>query len=301
MTSASKDRLNLRAQALAYARRGWPVFPIAPREKTPLTTNGFKDAVPRDGIAGRQAEDVINAWWAWQPEANIGLATGHSFDVLDLDGPEGYTTFLTYLHEHDAEGYIHAGPVSLTGKGYHLLIQPTGSGNRANLAGSTIDYRGLGGYIVAPPSLHPLGHRYRWDETRGRDENATLPEAPAWLTGLLGEEGDRAAKAAYRGIKRNFGPAELRQTIVTASGKIAMGRPSILLVVRHLNLYTVRQGTHWFARCPFHKGYDAAQLHEGTPSMQLDEGKNNFYCHNCRAYGDSIDLQNRQDINGQSF
>lgn len=292
MTSASKDRLDLRAQALAYARRGWPVFPLAPKAKTPLTKDGFKSATTD--------RDTVLAFWSQWPEANVGLATGHGFDVLDLDGPEGHTAFLAYLREHEAEGYVHAGPVSLTGKGFHLLFAPTGSGNRAGLAGAPIDFRGLGGYIVAPPSLHPLGHRYRWDDARRRNEATALPEAPAWLTALLGDEGERLAAAA-RAVEKHYGPPELTALRATKSGSVTLGRPDILLVAQALNLYTAKQGVNIFARCPFHKGYEVAQVHEGSPSMQLDTRKNNFYCHSCGAYGDSIDLQARRNINGQTF
>ena len=31
-------------QALAYARRGWPVFPCLPGQKVPATRHGFRDA-----------------------------------------------------------------------------------------------------------------------------------------------------------------------------------------------------------------------------------------------------------------
>src|ERR1700731_4411538 len=73
--------------ALQYAARGWFIFPLAPRSKLPLISKksggkGFHDATT----------DLkqIEAWWAREPLANIGIATGASgLVVLDADGPEG--------------------------------------------------------------------------------------------------------------------------------------------------------------------------------------------------------------------
>src|SRR4051812_5364940 len=69
---------NLLAAALYYATRwAWPVFPLRPGDKRPLTEHGFKDA-SRD-------PDRIRAWWKATPQANIGVPTGLAFDVLDVD------------------------------------------------------------------------------------------------------------------------------------------------------------------------------------------------------------------------
>ena len=42
-------------QALAYARRGWPVFPCLPGQKIPATRHGFRDATTD--------EQQITAWF----------------------------------------------------------------------------------------------------------------------------------------------------------------------------------------------------------------------------------------------
>src|SRR3954447_22191634 len=68
--------------ALAYAARGWPVFPLRPGEKVPLIAkaaggNGCHDATCD--------EAQIREWWGRRPAANIGLAAGAAFWVLDVD------------------------------------------------------------------------------------------------------------------------------------------------------------------------------------------------------------------------
>jgi hypothetical protein len=45
--------------------------------------------------------------------------------------------------------------------GRHLYVAPSGDGNAANFRPG-LDYRGAGGYVVAPPSIGPNGKRYDW-------------------------------------------------------------------------------------------------------------------------------------------
>ena len=74
--------------ALAYAARGWPVFPLKPGQKVPLIAK-------RDGGSGVYDATIdpeqIKAWWTRTPDANIGLACGSYFWVLDVDYA-GWTT-----------------------------------------------------------------------------------------------------------------------------------------------------------------------------------------------------------------
>lgn len=288
MTSAS-SRTDLRACALAYARRGWPVFPLKPKDKTPLTNDGFKSAVPREGVTIQQAHDLVLAWWSQWPDANIGIATGIAFDVLDIDGSEGRQALHEYLRSKDAAFYKHPGPVSRTGKGAHLLFTPTGFGNRAKLLGAPLDFRGLGGYIVAPPSVHPLGHRYCWDE--GRTETAPLPEATAWLIDLVGS--DPAKGTERKGlIFRENNPDPIPTETLVGIGKIVATRPDIIEVATKLDLSPIVRTSYALVRCPFHD--------DSTPSMVLYPN-NTFHCFGCQANGDSYDLQRRQDMHGRNF
>lgn len=142
----------LRRYAMHYARMGWPVFPLRPNAKTPASAHGFKDAIT----------DVaeIDKFWVNHPNYNIGLATGHLFDVIDIDPPAGVPSFLQLLADKLLPE-IHGIAVTASG-GMHLYIEPTSRGNSAGILPG-IDYRGLGGYTVAPPStLGPRGRSWSW-------------------------------------------------------------------------------------------------------------------------------------------
>lgn len=136
--------------ALRYASWGWLVFPLMPHSKTPATRRGL--------YAATTDHDQIRAWWTRKPDCNIGLPAGHQFDVIDIDLPHGLNAYLelatTNLQAH--------GQVATASGGIHLYTLPTG---HKNTVGKTtgIDYRGLGGYVVAPPStLGPRGRSWSW-------------------------------------------------------------------------------------------------------------------------------------------
>lgn len=130
-----------RKAALYYAALGVPVFPCREGLKQPAIAGGFKNATTN--------LDQIQKWWTQNPNYNIGIPTGIMFDVIDLDNP------LTGWGEIAAD--IQAGKISpfhvvYTPRGYHFYIPPAGRGNSTN-AQLGIDYRGSGGYVLAPPSI----------------------------------------------------------------------------------------------------------------------------------------------------
>lgn len=152
----------LASSALWYASIGVPVFPIQPGGKRPYPgSHGCKDATTDPA--------QVTAWWTANPDANIGIATGHGLDVIDIDGPPGYLS-LADLRERGLIPPVLARAGTPRG-GAHLYIASTGDGNTAGLLPG-IDVRGVGGYVVAPPSLGPNGRHYAW----------TTPLDPAVLT-----------------------------------------------------------------------------------------------------------------------
>lgn len=151
--------------ALMYAGLGFAVFPLRPRDKRPATENGFKAATTdRQRIAG---------WWDKYPDCNIGIATGQvsgGLVVVDLDidedkGINGYETLKRWQKEH---GELPDTWQSITGRGgYHLFFKDSAKNKSRTSLYEGIDIRADGGYIVAPPSIHPNGNRYEWEQGPG--------------------------------------------------------------------------------------------------------------------------------------
>ena len=72
-----------------------------------------------------------------------------------------------------------------TARGWHLWFASSGLPTRAGVI-EGVDVRGKGGYVVAPPSVHPTGATYRLvDPANGkvldRLPSGSLTPAPAWL------------------------------------------------------------------------------------------------------------------------
>lgn len=183
---------SLHETALRYANaRRWSVFPLAPRTKIPLIGE-------RDGGHGclDATADLyeITLWWRHQPNANIGIATGPASGifVLDVDvkvpkgggipGPQA----LKELERRFGEL-----PATLTagtgGGGEHRYFRwPEGYDlrNRATIkidgVRTSLDSRAQGGYVAAPPSIHPDGGVYRWI-----GDAVDPADAPTWLLDLL--------------------------------------------------------------------------------------------------------------------
>ena len=140
-------------QALAYASRGWPVFPCMSGRKIPLTRHGFRDATTD--------ERRITAWFGHRPDWNLAIATGAPGpDVLDVDqhGPagNGYTAFARLTKAGLMNGA--AAYVRTPSGGLHAYFRGSDQRN-GHLPAHHLDFRSRGGYILAPPS-HVDGKPY---------------------------------------------------------------------------------------------------------------------------------------------
>lgn len=177
--------------ALAYAARGWAVFPLhgivdgrcscqrdcSSPGKHPLVRRGLHDATTD--------HRAIKGWWTRWPFANIGIATGAAsgLAVIDVDGPEGEASVARLGNL----GFrLSPTLIAVTGNGRHLYFTCDRKlRNKARgLPGINEDHPGIdvranGGYVVAPPSAHANGQTYRWV-----DSHTDLAPLPSWIKAL---------------------------------------------------------------------------------------------------------------------
>ncbi len=184
--------------AIAAARRGWSVFPLRTRAKTPV--RGFTDWERH----ATRSEDAITAHWGGNPAHNLAVATGPSgLVVVDLDTPKdgqtpppewerpGITTgadVLAALAEEHADGdssWLETFTVLTRRGGVHLYYaSPSNAAYRNTAArlGWLVDTRATGGYVVGPGSYVA--------DSDGRGpytvaNAAPVAPLPTWLATLL--------------------------------------------------------------------------------------------------------------------
>jgi Bifunctional DNA primase/polymerase, N-terminal len=121
------------------------VFPCKPGRKEPNTVHGFKDATTDP--------ERIRSWWSRHPDDNVAIATGAPApDVVDVDvkaDGNGYQALERLRRAGLLVGAI--GIVRTPSGGAHIYYPGTENPCRA-LRRHHLDFRGRGGYVVAPPS-----------------------------------------------------------------------------------------------------------------------------------------------------
>jgi hypothetical protein len=151
---AQMENTNLTA-ALWYAEKmNFSVIPILPGDKRPLIK--WEEFQKR-----RATRAEIISWWSRNPDANVGIVTGSISDiaVVDIDTDEGKEAILEYIPDSVIT------PTLKTPKGgNHLYFRYPKDLEIRNNARTIpgCDFRGEGGYVVAPPSKNGNGNSYEW-------------------------------------------------------------------------------------------------------------------------------------------
>jgi hypothetical protein len=171
------DKKSFFDNAVYYSDFGWRVFPLRPKDKKPM--------IKRWQVKATTNFDIINTWWHRWEDANIGIATGSESGivVIDIDTEKGGDWSLAELVQD--YGSIPDAPEVITGSGgKHIYMRSPQEKirNSAGRLGIGLDIRGNGGYVCAPPSIHPNSNKYIWKILPDKIE---LPPFPEWMIDLL--------------------------------------------------------------------------------------------------------------------
>jgi hypothetical protein len=166
--------------ALAYARRGWSVIPIAGWGDKPKR---FDSSKTEDGQWKRYQHEIadektIRKWFS-DPRTNIGLVCGKvsGLFVVDIDTAEGIE------HAQRLGIDLKGDNVVKTAKGYHVYYNGNDVPNTVR-AIPGIDTRGEGGYVVAPGSTTPDGKAYVWVN---KTAPTRVPDVPRAVVSALSD------------------------------------------------------------------------------------------------------------------
>jgi hypothetical protein len=140
---------------------------------------GKQPACERGCLAATVDESTIRHWWQSQPRYNIGVACGllSGIFVVDVDSHEAEARLAKLEAEH---GKLPPTVEVITIRGRHLYFRyPSQHAvrNTTSRIAPGIDSRGQGGYVLAPPSIHPSGRAYAWSV----DSANAFAAAPQWL------------------------------------------------------------------------------------------------------------------------
>ena len=170
--------------AITLARKGLAVFPCKPRDKRPATSHGVLDAT--SDLA------TIRRWWQQEPDFNIAIATGEPSGVfvVDIDGLDAEAELRRLEAEQEP---LPQTVEAITARGRHIYFKMPDATvrNSAGRIAPGIDVRATGGYVLAPPSIHPTGRPYCWSV----DTAATFAAAPEWLLAKIAAPAPAAGKA----------------------------------------------------------------------------------------------------------
>lgn len=145
MTPSANDYYKAAQRLIKAGQPVFPCFSTGPKAKRPMVKNGFKDAT--------LDKAQVKRWWSHYGDAALGIPTGVIYDVLDVD-TKGSADGRIHLPRLNNLGLLNGCQfvTKTPSGGWHLYFKAApGLTNKAN-ATLGLDVRGLGGYVLAPPS-----------------------------------------------------------------------------------------------------------------------------------------------------
>lgn len=181
--------MDVRSELARITGLGYSVFPIVRKAKKPLTTNGLTDATTD--------MDVVDRWIKIHGDCNWAVAIPPEAIVVDVDTLDGGDANLWPRDQEMAASLMDCGAITITPKkGRHHWFGQNVPGVWRNTAGKLapkVDTRGVGGYVLIPPSGTRSGDYFWLDGMELSCRPEDLPKPPEWLQKILDSNPGRVA------------------------------------------------------------------------------------------------------------
>lgn len=253
--------------AESWLNNGIAVIPVAYRDKRPTLSSWreFQERLP--------TLDEIRRWFASRL-TNMALVTGwRGLAVLDFDNRDMYALWREWARQ-DAPAARFSYTVQ-TNRGVHVYLfidEPT-----PTMKAGCIDIKAGGGYVLAPPSIHPSGRPYR-----------LLSDGPILRVGTLAA----VLPPALLALAQPVNPPRPPRPVLSDDPYVAALHPARVpdgelteRLARHdiLSLFpdARRRSGRWVARCPLHD--------DRHPSVTIDRDGRRARCWAGCLWGDYAD------------
>lgn len=158
--------------AFDYLDRGLSVIALSgkmPNGK--VHKHGLHSAFTPDRRYVPETEVSVEGGMLASETTGVGILTGPVYYVVDIDGEEGAQAWKALAGDR----FMPDRWVAKTGRGLHLWVADIEPWPTTKL-GEKLDFKGVGGYVAAPPSMHPDGHRYEWLLPPGDEPPLEMPD-----------------------------------------------------------------------------------------------------------------------------
>jgi hypothetical protein len=168
--SAKPDHDKILQMALLYDHMGLSCFPVPRKSKVPAKGFSWTEFRRR-----RPNRDELTKWFS-DGDMNIAIVTGDVSErlaVRDFDETESFDRWKD--HHRDFAKRL---PTVKTARGYHVYARGQADGT---VKFSDGEFR-YNTYVLAPPSTHPTGIVYTWEQLIGDDIPTVDPVEAGLLT-----------------------------------------------------------------------------------------------------------------------
>lgn len=191
--SASEDQGALMI-AQKYLSCGWSIVPqLADKKKPAVKWKQYQTKRP--------TASEVESWWQKYPDAGVALIAGPLSGVLviDVDGSDAHDELVSRLGTVPDAPRVNSG--SDDPDRYHIYFQHPNFATKAKAIPwhPNLEFRGHGGLLILPPSLHKSGNQYRWTE-ESQNWTGPLPQLPESIVEVL--QSNNAGRATGSGRNR---------------------------------------------------------------------------------------------------